>query len=141
MKRHFTYEAEFVCISVRGDDETSNLADAYGFQFELRQEIIDEIKIVCVWDFQNVVSAANERLERGEGIDEYLKYFEVLPDGAGRAEREGILMNALSKCKEAGYPYSEARIYRRLRRTDCIDPDSGKLGWIWNDVLEENEED
>jgi hypothetical protein len=65
----------------------------------------------------------------------------MLPDDADRPERAKILMNAISKAKEAGRPYAEARLYRPLRRTDCVDPDSGKQESIALMLLEEDDED
>lgn len=38
------------------------------------------------------------------------------------------MANAMSKAKEANRPYVEARLYRRLRRSDCVNPDSGVQG-------------
>ena len=141
LERYFTYEKEFVCISVRPDGEKGNLADAYGFQFELKQKVMDEVKIVCSGDFQNVIYNAYCNLLRGEDINKYVECFEMLPDDADRPERAKILMNAISKAKEAGRPYAEARLYRPLRRTDCVDPDSGKQESIALMLLEEDDED
>ena len=141
MERYFIYVEKFVCISVRPDDEVGNLADAYGFQFELKPEVIDEIAIACAGDFQNVVYAAYCALLRGKDISEYVECFEVLPTDADRPKREEILTNAISKAKAAGRPYVEARLYRPLRRTDCVDPDSGRQESIAAELLVEDEED
>ncbi len=126
MDHYFGYEEKFVCITVREDDGNGNLADAYGFQFELKPDIINEIAIVCAGDFQNVIYKAYCSLLQGKDIKEYVECFEVIPAGTDRAKREKILANAMSKAKEAKRPYVEARLYRCLRRSDCIDPDSGK---------------
>lgn len=40
MDRYFCYEDRFLCITVRNTDEKGNLANAYGFQFELKPEVI-----------------------------------------------------------------------------------------------------
>lgn len=57
---------------VRFACENGNLADAYGFQFELKPEVMDEIAIACAGDFQNVISAADEGLLEGKDINEYV---------------------------------------------------------------------
>jgi len=141
MEHYFSYEENFVCISVRPDRENGNLADAYGFQFELNPEVMDDIVIACAGDFQNLILATFKGLLGGKDIDAYVGCFELLPPNAGRPKREKILMNALSNAKEARRQYVEARLYRPLRRTDCIDPDSGKLEFIAATVLAEDEED
>ena len=135
MERFFTYAERFVCISVRPDGEKSNLADAYGFQFELKPEIIEEIAIVCAGDFQNVIYNAYRSLLRGEDIDRFVECFEILPHDADRSKRERTLMKAISSAKAAGRPYAEARLYRPLRREDCVDPDSGKQESISAELL------
>src|SRR5258708_26355412 len=126
MDRHFGYEEKFVCITVREDDDNRNLADSYGFEFELKSDIIDEIAIVCAGDFQTVIYNAHIGLLQGKDIKEYVECFEVIPSDADRAKREEILANAIFKAREAKRPYVEARMYRCLRRSDCIDPDSGE---------------
>jgi hypothetical protein len=141
MELYFTYVEKFVCILVCPDDENGDLAKAYGFPFELKPEVIDEIAIVCAGDFQNVVYAAYCDLLRGKDINKYVECFEVLPNDEDRAPREKILMKAISKAKEAGRPYAEARLYRPLRRTDCVDPDSGKTVYVALVLLEEDDED
>jgi len=141
MNRFFSYETTFLCLSIRGDDESGNIADAYGFQFELKPDVMDDIAIVCAGDFQNVIYDAYCGLLRGEDIARYVHGFELLPNDADRTTREKILMKALSKAKDAGRPYAEARIYRCLRRTDCIDPDAGKSESIAINCLGEDEEE
>jgi hypothetical protein len=141
MEHYFTYVEKFVCISVRPDGENSNLANAYGFQFELKPDVINEIAIVCAGDFQNVIYKAYCDLLRGKDINKCVECFEVLPDDADRGPREKILKKAISKAKEAGRPYAEARLYRSLHRTDCVDPDSGKRESIADEILREDEED
>jgi hypothetical protein len=44
--------------------------NVYGFQFELKSDVINEIAIVCAGDFQHVVYNAYSRLLRGEDIKE-----------------------------------------------------------------------
>ena len=141
MERFFSYEERFVCISVRPDGEKGNLADAYGFQFELKPAVMDEIAIVCAGDFQNMIYNSYRNLLRGEGIDNYVDCFEMLPDDADRPKREKILMKAMSNAKVAGRPYAEARLYRPLRRTDCVDPDCGKDESSALMLLEKDDED
>jgi hypothetical protein len=63
---------------------------------------------------------------RGKDIKEFIECFEVIPADADLPKREEILANAMSKAKEAKRPYVEARLYRCLRRSDCINPDSGQ---------------
>ena len=141
MEHFFTYVEKFVCISVRPDGEKGNLADAYGFQFELKPEVMDEIAIVCAGDFQTLIYNAYRNLLRGKDISNYVESFEMLPDDADRPKREEILTNAISKAKAAGRPYAEARLYRPLRRTDCVDPDCGKDESIALMLLEKDDED
>jgi hypothetical protein len=130
-----------VCISVRPDGEKGNLADAYGFQFELKPEVMDEIAIVCAGDFQTVIYNAYRNLLRGKDINKYVECFEMLPDDADRPMREKILMKAISIAKVEGRPYAEACLYRPLRRDDCVDPNSGKLESIAVELLGGDEED
>jgi hypothetical protein len=141
MERFFTYVEKFVCISVRPDNEKGNLADAYGFQFELKPEVMDEIAVACAGDFQTVIYNAYRNLLQGEDINKYVECFERLPGDADRLKREKILMKAISDAKVAGRPYTEARLYRPLRREDCIDPDSGKSESIAAELLGGDEED
>jgi hypothetical protein len=84
---------------------------------------------------------ASRNLKRGKDISNYVECFEMLPNDADRPRREKILMNAISKAKAAGRPYAEARLYRPLRRDDCVDPDSGKRESIALMLLEEDDED
>jgi hypothetical protein len=141
MEHFFTYAEKFACISVRSDGEKGNLADAYGFQFELKPEVMDEIAIVCAGDFQNVIYNAYCALLRGEDINRYVECFEMMPDDADRPKREKILMKSISNAKMAGRPYVEARLYRPLRRNDCVNPDSGNLESIAAEILWGDEED
>jgi hypothetical protein len=126
MDRYFCYAEKFVCITVRADDDSHNLADTYGFQFELKPTIINEIAIVCAGDFQNVIYEAYRALLQGKDIKEYVECFDMIPADADPSKRMEILANSMSKAKNAERPYVEARVYRCLRRSDCIDPDSGE---------------
>lgn len=140
MDRYFGgYQEEFVCLSIREDDETANLSDAYGFQFELKPDVIDEMAIVCAGDFQNVIYGAYCQLLRGEEISESLSCFEIIPRSATRSGRIQILKNALTMAKQMGRPYAEARMYRSLRRSDCIDPDAGKQESLASLLLNDDE--
>jgi hypothetical protein len=141
MARYFSYEEEFVCISVREGNGSCNLADAYGFQYELKSSVIKDIAIVCVGDFQNVIYAAYCALLRGESIKRYVECFGILPTHASLAEREEILSMALSEARKAGYPYAEARLYRSLCISDCINPHSGEQESIALLLLDEDEEE
>jgi len=141
MDHYFRYEEKFLCITVRDADEKGNLADVYGFQFELKPDVINQIAIVCAGDFQDVIYNAYCCLLRGKGIKEYVECFEVIPTDADRAKREEILANAMSKAKEAKRPYVEARLYRCLRRSDCINPDSGQQESIALLLAEDDEEE
>jgi hypothetical protein len=139
MERYFSYVEKFACIMVCPDDENGDLVKPYGVPFELKPDVMDEIAIVSAGDFQNVIYKAYCDLLQGKDINKYVECFEVLPDDADRATREKILMNAISK--EVEWPYAEARLYRPLRRTDCVDPDSGKQESIALMLLEEDDED
>lgn len=101
-----------------------NLADAHGFQFELNPDVINEIAIVCAGDFQNVIYKAYCYLLRGEDIKGHVECFEIIPAAAPRAEREDVLTKTMATARDAERRYVEARLYRSLRRSDCIEPDS-----------------
>lgn len=141
MDQYFGYEEKFVCITVRGDDDNRSLADLYGFQFELKPDVIDEIAIVCAGDFQTVIYNAYCGLLQGKDIKKYIECFEVIPSDADRAKREEILANAISKAREAERPYVEARMNRCLGRSDCIDPDSGEQESIALLLLDEDQDE
>jgi hypothetical protein len=145
LKKFFEYSEKFVCITVCEDNEnivdgpsgreakTANLANAYGFQFELKSDLIDDIRLVCSGDVQNVICGAYKALLNEEGITEFSKRFALIPREATRQVREEILMQAMAS--KNPYPYVEARIYRSLRRDDFVNPEAGEKEFLAGLIL------
>lgn len=92
------------------------LADEYGENvLTLKVDIVKEIEVVCAGDFQTTVCNAVARSLRGENISDYLSKFTVL-SGKTTDEKMAELEKAAAKVR--GTQYAEARIHRRLKRSD-----------------------
>lgn len=133
-KYHIPYEREFVSISVRsetklrlasslaGKVKIAQAADLYGVGFVLKQEVIDEISVVSDGDFQTLVGRATVRMIASKSIKRCLKQFRKVV--GSRRERVKLLRTAIENVNERN-GYAEARLFRPLKRSDCVDPDAG----------------
>jgi hypothetical protein len=150
LRKFFEYSEEFVCITVREDNEnvvdapsgrkakTSNQADAYGFPFELKSDVIDDIRLVCAGDVQDVICEAYKALLNAEDTTAFRNRFTLIPKETTHQAREEILANAIAA--KSPYRYVEARIYRLLRRDDFVNPGAGKDESLANLLLDKDDE-
>lgn len=137
------YEREFVSMSVMLERKPTSktnrrrgvkivrTADLYGVDFVLKPEVIDEIAVVSTGDFQNLIAKATVRLIESKSMKSCLKQFRKIV--GKREERIKLLVSAIKHVKEHK-GYAEARLFRPLKRSDCINPGAGRAEGL-GDVL------
>lgn len=137
------YKRKFVSISAKletkptsttnrgGVVKIAGSADLYGVDFVLKPEVINEIAVVSAGDFQNLVAKAIGRLFESKSVESCLKQFVKV--AGKRDERIELLLSAIKGVKERK-GYAEARLFRPLKRSDCVNPDAGRAE-VSGDIL------
>lgn len=127
------YSDTFVSIGVVGDRKQSplnlvgerqvyNVNDQYGrYAIELNDEVIKDVQVVTIRDFQTVICAAIDIVGShpdGREVSGYLRDKLVDLRGKTLLEKKAALKDASRRAPRAAY--AEARIFRCLRTGDKL---------------------
>jgi hypothetical protein len=139
------YKKEFVSISLSLAPFTppkhpvrsiAHAADSYGVPFVLKPTVIDEIAVVSMGDFQNLVADATIAEIECKSTKPWLRRFVKV--AGSREKRIQLLIKAVKKV-QARNGYAEARILRPLRKADCVDPEAGRQEVLGDYLLGKDE--